>query len=698
MKNTTMELEESRSIIVGKNNTGKTSIKVLLDKHLIGESANFRFDDLNCELQDKLIAQIEADKKKTKKEIQDAGMPEFAIKLFLHIEYDEKDDLSNLSSLITDLELSRKEVILGFAYRLDLESYLKLLEDYNSHIEQFAKVNAKKKKEKKGEVKIPEIIYLLQSEKLSKYFRNILFTVEPATTNQYVIPSDDKLIKRDRAIIRKLINYKFINAERDSLNRSANQEAASTLTNLAGQYWDVCRQSGDNEELQLRQSELEAQFMLADSDFTEIYHSVFQETFDEIIELSDSRDNLTIESSLQAKSLLRQNTTVKYKHQATKLPEDYNGLGYMNLIEIIFKLKLLKKEFEDFNDGHMADISLLFIEEPEAHMHPQMQVIFIRNIENLLKLKEIKNVQTILSTHSAHIAANADIDEFKYFINTEKNGVIVKNLHDLKPKGKEPKITDKSTAEEIAEKEEFVRYRFIKQYITLNAAEVFFADKLIFIEGSTERMLMPSIMKIIDNGIKDAKKKGNKQKDEKPLLMQNISILESGAHAKEFDALIKFLDIKTLIITDIDYIDSLGQACASGSAVKTSNPTIKYYFAEKDIEALKELKQSDRIVVEKILVSYQQKQGNYEPRSFEEAFIALNLDWLKSIKEALFERGAIKNKNDFDGTNYYEIVKKCLSSKTAFATSLIFESQRDSQEAIWNIPDYIKEGLIWLSK
>jgi len=43
-------------------------------------------------------------------------------------------------------------------------------------------------------------------------------------------------------------------------------------------------------------------------------------------------------------------------------------------------------------------------------------------------------------------------------------------------------------------------------------------------------------------------------------------------------------------------------------------------------------------------------------------------------------------------------VKKCLSSKTAFATSLIFESQRDSQEAIWNIPDYIKEGLIWLSK
>jgi putative ATP-dependent endonuclease of OLD family len=58
-------------------------------------------------------------------------------------------------------------------------------------------------------------------------------------------------------------------------------------------------------------------------------------------------------------------------------------------------------------------------------------------------------------------------------------------------------------------------YKFLKQYLTLHRAELFFADKAIFVEGDTERILLPAMMKKIDQ-----------EKPDNPLLSQNISIIE----------------------------------------------------------------------------------------------------------------------------------------------------------------------------
>jgi predicted ATP-dependent endonuclease of OLD family len=90
------------------------------------------------------------------------------------------------------------------------------------------------------------------------------------------------------------------------------------------------------------------------------------------------------------------------------------------------------------------------------------------------------------------------MDAFKYFINTDDNGIKVKNLCELKPKHIVELTTLTSTLEtqtEKAEREQELTYRFVKKYITLNRAEVFFADKIILIEGDTELILLPSMMK-----------------------------------------------------------------------------------------------------------------------------------------------------------------------------------------------------------
>lgn len=85
-------------------------------------------------------------------------------------------------------------------------------------------------------------------------------------------------------------------------------------------------------------------------------------------------------------------------------------------------------------------------------------------------------------------------------------------------------------------------FKFLSQYLGIQSSELFFADKAIFIEGTTERMLLPLFMSKHDSGLAG----------EMPLSSQNISVLEVGANAKAFAPFLDFLGIKSLIVTDID--------------------------------------------------------------------------------------------------------------------------------------------------
>ena len=151
---------------------------------------------------------------------------------------------------------------------------------------------------------------------------------------------------------------------------------------------------------------------------------------------------------------------------------------------------------------------MFFIEEPEAHTHPQMQYVFIKNIKSLLldesqgKADGVKiRLQTIISTHSSHITAESDFDDVKYFYRKNENEVIAKNLSALK----------------FEYEKDSKQFQFLQQYLTLNRAELFFADKAILVEGDTERILLPAMMKKLDYEHKVA--------GEIELLSQNISIV-----------------------------------------------------------------------------------------------------------------------------------------------------------------------------
>ena len=403
-------------------------------------------------------------------------------------------------------------------------------------------------------------------------------------------------------------------------------------------------------------------------------------------------------------------------------------------------------ELNDFRkdskkDELPADINILFIEEPEAHTHPQMQYVFIKNIKDLLReKKKIEgsdrriNLQTLMTTHSSHILAESNFDDIKYFVkNIDGDGynTISKNLKEL---------------EIVYQKEggEFNNhFKFLKQYLTLNRSEVFFADKIILIEGDTERILLPAMIKKLDQ----------ENDYETPLLSQNISIIEVGNYSEIYSEFIRFIGTKTLIITDIDtekYCDEMNKngqviqslrACRVEEGTHTSNGSLKYYLREKlkaatdtytQKDILTELNIQDKTVKYndtaltdskwiadkkgRVLIVYQIKQLNsdsisYNARSFEDAFFHLNRKFFTDLGGASINDNkkicaekfqGLKNVDLLFDSNEdsYTLAEKCVNKKPSLAMDILLNSENKAGKdfANWEIPAYIKEGLEWLQK
>ncbi|MBL1418059.1 MAG: AAA family ATPase [Moritella sp.] len=108
------------------------------------------------------------------------------------------------------------------------------------------------------------------------------------------------------------------------------------------------------------------------------------------------------------------------------LPEKYNGLGYKNLIHIVFKLITYRDRWQRIGkaqrrrteeDIAIEPIHLVLIEEPEAHLHAQVQQVFIRKAYDVLRKDVGDNftTQMIVSSHSSYIAHEAGFEKLCYF-------------------------------------------------------------------------------------------------------------------------------------------------------------------------------------------------------------------------------------------------------------------------------------------
>ena len=140
-----------------------------------------------------------------------------------------------------------------------------------------------------------------------------------------------------------------------------------------------------------------------------------------------------------------------------------NDLGYNNLIyaSTIFGDIIQRKEvFEE-------DYNLLLIEEPEAHLHPQLENTFFKYLQ---KLEETNEFQIIVSSHSPTITAKTKLDNV-IVMNNNNNNIFATPLKDTLLKD-EDRI-------------------FLKKFLDVTKSQLFFAKGVILVEGISETLLLP---------------------------------------------------------------------------------------------------------------------------------------------------------------------------------------------------------------
>ena len=663
LKDFSLELKNDLSLIVGKNNCGKTSVLSVLEKIFNKNSGNtLTWEDISLSHRKEIYEKVKLVSDISEKDWE----PILGTSLQIWIQYSEIDSYQNIQTFMMDLNPDNNFIILEFTYIIPIQKLRELNLQVSDFIDDFSRFESfmKKNMSKLFEMQIYSLGYNPSTQKLTE-------------------EKSDLLEMKD---VHKIIKVRGISASREVSNKENNH----SLSKTSNRFYKL----NNGEDIDTNANNLlQSAILKADETLTKAYsgddsnEGIFTQVFERVKKFggNDSEAELAIHSSLSEKDILSNNTTLYYKHDDSLLPETYNGLGYLNLYGIIFEIETVMADIEK----DPADINLVYIEEPESHTHPQLQYIFIKNIKDLLKVHddELKTreatsgIQTLITTHSSHIVSDCNFDDLIYF--KRDNGTAVSKAFN-------------SLKEEYGDEQ--LGYKFVKQYLTLNSSELFFADKVICVEGDTERILIPTMMQKVDiaNPI-------NKASNTMPLLSQNISIIETGAHSQVFRKLFDFLGIKVLIITDIDPANknenNRMNSCSAVDATSTTNTSIKSFFDISGDEIFSIVTQksfAEKISSDyRIRIAYQipEDDNGYQPASFEDAFIGLNKEFIIKHKDGLIEFEALKNFDDGEIEDFYEFARNKVNKKSAFASSLLYF---EDEENTWKVPNYISEGLLWL--
>jgi len=659
----TITFDENATSIVGKNNSGKTSLSSIFNVFLKGSNKipPFEFEDFSLASHCDFIKAyksyqeiIPENKEQKLLEIQ-KDIPK--IQLFLTIKYSENDNWSNIRPLFTSLEESDEITILCEYAPSSTEVFLKNLQEILNNMTYTDNALFDK----------------LKSHYQNHYKINLRPYSEVEETENI-----------SRADISKIIYTEFINAQR--VLDDSNTESRSKLSKIF-QAQFINENEIDEAKSEDLLKALEAACRSIDGKL-ETFFSPFVTYFNTFGFPGIGKEKVELKSQLEPDILFTNNVKLFYNHDGKSLPEKYNGLGYSNLICMIAQIIGFFNKIKDKQNN----LNLIFIEEPEAHMHPQMQSVFIKNIINFLKDVKL-DAQIIITTHSPHILSASNFESIRYFMPImETNTAKVMDLMEFNKKLIEKKIEGET--EEEAEKNKETK-KFLRQYLTLGKCDLFFSDKAILFEGTVERILLPMFIEKIQNENKACK-----------LSEQYISSIEiGGAYVSKFKELIDFIGIKTLIITDIDSVnpDSTKAEVKSNMGLITSNVTLKDWMPGKEkIEDLLNKSTSKKSANGKIRIAYQnninaEKESIKCGRSFEEAFVIdncayifKNKDKLLSIKHHLKDYQNVNEikKHSFEIQEFIDRNRK----KTEFAFDLLNINNND-----WVVPAYIKEGLLWLA-
>ena len=642
-----IDVASDTTLIIGKNNAGKTTIITALD-NLINHGNAFGANDFNYRYLQEYLDSYDICN-------PPLGAPYIEFILTIGLEKDSNDRISNLIPfmLVEDIEDSELDICIRY------------------EVEDFVYFQSEMKKlfsEGKDENAFSKFLNLLHNKDyvLKYYDKNInKIDVDFKLSNLMELQCiKANHLKNDHCLtdaFNKIINYRY-----DHIFQKEKKEV--------------------NRELEKINKELTENI---NHNHTEVIRNVLKEL------ISMEHMGVDLSADITFDKLMRDLIKYEYIEDDANIPENQFGLGYTNLIMIIAAIMDYMERYPE--SSFNSKINLISIEEPETFMHPQMQELFIKNINEAIQVllssknKDV-NSQIIITTHSSHIL-NSKIHSNNTFNN-------ICYLYENKRNAAVANLNNKKVMPYEYEDEESEPFRFLKKHIKYKGSELFFSDAAIFVEGFAEDIIVPYYI--------EKKKELNKH---------YISIFNiNGAHGFLYKRLIEALGIPVLIITDLDIkrneeneekeneenkkVKNYEQiSCLTNQ--ETTNATIIDIYGKADISAI-----PGYIEQENLYLAYQGKINGYYATSFEEAFILTNYDnaitneLLKELKPNIY-KSIVGDKIEYDKNkeNSYKWQMKLERCKGEFASKLLYKVVNEEfDEKIPQLPKYISDGLDWIEK
>lgn len=696
----TLVLDDKTTVLVGANNSGKTSCISALHTFLKSPD-NLKVPDIskkNWKEIQKLGEQIEKEFPTTEKmqELSDELtnlLPSLDIEIIANA-----SEAYKVRDILPDLEWCGGSLFVRITYEAaDISKLCREFVDMRGVVSKHT-----------GSVSLwPKNIcdFLEKGRNFSKFIKqkhHILTKPKETTSNEVLQPLKSEAL-------RKLIRVDVISEQRglgaeDNTDQKGPYSEKQRLNKLLRDYYD--RILNPTEFPEADDLEVLGQQQQLESDFTQRLNKQFELPFNELKAMGypgiGGNPTVEIAAKISGTDALHKSSSIRYRFDEKEeefIPESYLGLGYQNLIYLTFRLLEFRDKWmrvgksastEDNVEEQIEPVHLVLVEEPEVNLHAQVQRVFVskaydtlRNHSNLRdqdsKDRHEYQTQLVISTHSSHIINDIDFKDLRYFRRNNANSTIamdhtsIANMSELFANAKDELL-------------------FVKKHLKLTHCDIFFADGVIFVEGQAERLLVPEFI----------------AKSFPDLSNRYISMLEvNGAHTHKYRKLIEKLGVATLILTDIDSVDSDGRSCfpQKNANQKTNNDTLKQWYPTKEaLDGLVSLPKVEHATISNgapLYVAYQkptQISGNEVlSRTFEDALILANFEDTYFQGKSKIEQAKL----DFDNNtkslseSLYDYVQGLKKGDFAFDCLFHLAEREDNS---FNPPEYMSNGLKWLEE
>lgn len=696
LQNVELDLQDSLTVLAGPNNSGKTTLISVLKGMFYDKKLRFNYSDIPTNLStawlDKILPVFQTimtkhDKETGIREIvkqissNEAFAANYVMESFqaqIQVDYDPvSDDIQCFADYLMDLDENKHSFYFLYTYEPSISSFEKVLNEY------YDKMAARFRDIENPEgVEKDTKLYFLKEELLRLYCNA---SVEKCSFCNSDYQNANAM---EVSAFKKLFNFQNIPAIRE-LDDSESDSSKGISKRVIALLKD--------NDMWVKATKKLPDLLLSDIENSgakkEIKNSSIKSLDDTIRDISKTSGGhigkLQLEMDVDEQDVedfIQRITRAKYDIDGLLLNEESQGLGFSNLIYLHMRLEEFYKSVDN------NKVNVFFIEEPESHMHPQMQNIFIRFLK---KYYADKKLQGLITTHSNEIARMVGLDSLRVIRQTEKAKSELFNLSKFRNAIKNKKVKN------VDADSEFLLANFFDWFFEIGYSELIFADKVVLYEGDSERLYIRKLLGLSAFS---------------SLYDSYIAFIQvGGAYAHNYLPMLTMLKMKTLIITDLDYDKASITLEAAKNSIST-NATINHCYRlscpdkgtqySPTINELYDFQKKDKVVLYDGLVYLAFQDENSTARTLEEAMLNKLLEtnvfeklkrseWKSIRKENKLTFTIPNNKKGEKDSEYSirKIVEATSDNKTDFMYSVILSGNEEKM-----LPDYIKEGLLWLAK